>query len=72
MMSKGATWRPCECGNYWCAFHDCHVHDCACPPVEEWATSPYASAIKRDGYREEYNFSTGRYETRYFYGDDDR
>ena len=36
---------PCRylcgaCGCYWCGRHEGHVHDCGCPPVEEWEGSP--------------------------------
>lgn len=37
-----APWSPCpNCENYWCEIHKMHAHDCPCPPVEEWETSPY-------------------------------
>ena len=31
---------PC-CDAYLCTIHDMHVHDCTCPPIEEWHQSPY-------------------------------
>lgn len=37
-----AAWVPCDCcENYWCTIHKMHAHDCACPPIEGWKTSPY-------------------------------
>ena len=36
-------WVPCDsCENYWCTEHQMHVHDCPCPPIEEWDEDPYA------------------------------
>ena len=41
-LHRAAPWSPCpHCENYWCEIHQMHVHDCPCPPVEEWETSPY-------------------------------
>ncbi len=38
-----APWSPCpSCEDYWCEIHKMHAHDCPCPPVEEWVTSPYS------------------------------
>lgn len=39
------SWVPCGCGNYWCDVHQMHAHDCVCPPIEEWESSPYAEDI---------------------------
>jgi hypothetical protein len=37
-----AIWVRCEtCDNFWCTIHEMHVHDCPCPPVEEWWASPH-------------------------------
>src|SRR5262245_50123366 len=36
------AWVPCDCcENYLCRLHGGHVHDCSCPPLEEWDRSPY-------------------------------
>jgi hypothetical protein len=36
------AWVRCDCcENYLCRIHGTHAHDCPCPPVEEWANSPY-------------------------------
>lgn len=36
-------WSPCVCGEYACALHGGHVHDCTCPSLEEWAdVDPYS------------------------------
>jgi hypothetical protein len=35
------VWIACVCGDFWCTVHDMHVHDCPCPPIEEWETDPY-------------------------------
>ncbi len=36
-------WQRCGCcENFWCNVHRRHAHECKCPPVEEWASSPYA------------------------------
>lgn len=38
----GPPWRRCSCcPDYLCMIHDQHVHDCPCPPIEDWAVSPY-------------------------------
>lgn len=43
--AEGLVWmRPwvrCHCENWWCRRHQRHVHNCDCPPIEEWDTSPY-------------------------------
>jgi hypothetical protein len=43
MKSQAApAWIPCPCcDTYLCTIHDKHVHDCSCPPIEEWESSPY-------------------------------
>jgi hypothetical protein len=42
-----ATWLPCPlCGDYWCSLHGMHVHDCPCPPIEEWEESPYGDSVR--------------------------
>jgi hypothetical protein len=39
---KERPWVKCgSCDGYWCQRHKMHVAECACPPVEEWAWSPY-------------------------------
>jgi hypothetical protein len=39
-----APWVPCRCcDNFWCTVHQRHVHDCPCPPIEEWETDPYSA-----------------------------
>jgi hypothetical protein len=38
------AWIRCTCGNYWCTIHNCHAHDCPCPPIEEWDIDPYTEA----------------------------
>ena len=36
------AWIPCPCcDNFLCTIHDTHVHDCDCPPIEEWQEDPY-------------------------------
>ena len=37
------TWVECPdgCGEYWCNKHGQHVHDCVCPPLEEWIGTGY-------------------------------
>jgi hypothetical protein len=39
------AWVPCPagCGDFFCTIHYQHVHDCPCPPVEDWPTDPYAA-----------------------------
>jgi hypothetical protein len=39
--SAHPTWVPCQCGDYRCLKHRMHAHECPCPPIEEWETSPY-------------------------------
>lgn len=38
-------WVKCiDCDEFWCNVHRTHVHDCACPNVEqflEWNLDPY-------------------------------
>ena len=44
MVHQTAPWVPCPgCENYWCGIHKMHAHDCDCPAVEEWDTSPYST-----------------------------
>ncbi len=38
---KGPAWVPCVCGEFWCNVHEEHAFECPCPPVDEWAVSPY-------------------------------
>ena len=46
-----AAWTRCpSCPDYWCNLHQQHVHDCPCPPIEEWDTDPYLSTLKRLSY----------------------
>jgi hypothetical protein len=36
------AWMPCLCCDEWvCTIHGEHVHDCDCPPIEDWETDPY-------------------------------
>lgn len=36
-------WIPCpSCDCFWCTIHDQHVHDCDCPPIEDWWWDPYS------------------------------
>ena len=37
------AWIPCPdgCGNFLCTVHKTHVHDCACPPIDEMTFDPY-------------------------------
>lgn len=36
-------WSQCQCGNFVCALHGGHVHDCGCPAIEEWGVvDPYS------------------------------
>jgi len=36
------VWVKCElCGGFVCLLHGLHVSDCSCPPIEQWAASPY-------------------------------
>ena len=44
MSQPTASWVPCGCGDFWCKIHDSHAHDCACPPIEDWDSSPYGEA----------------------------
>jgi hypothetical protein len=45
---RDGAWVPCEmCQDFWCLIHLAHVHDCACPPIEEWVKArkwPYGNA----------------------------
>lgn len=49
------AWMPCQCcEDYLCTIHGVHVHDCECPPLEEWETDPYGpsstpSPVPMDG-----------------------
>ena len=38
---RAPAWVPCDCGGFWCSIHDEHVHDCPCPPIEDWEVDPY-------------------------------
>jgi DNA (cytosine-5)-methyltransferase 1 len=39
---KSPAWIKCPCcENYLCTIHEMHAHDCTCPAVAEWQTSPY-------------------------------
>jgi DNA (cytosine-5)-methyltransferase 1 len=41
-----APWIKCPCcEDYFCTIHFDHVHDCRCPPIEEWEQSPYKPRI---------------------------
>ena len=41
------AWLNCPaCHDYWCTIHNMHVHDCECPPVEEWTTDPYSHPVE--------------------------
>ena len=46
-------WSLCShgCGDWWCSVHQMHAHECPCPPVEEWASSPYAADRTATGLR---------------------
>jgi hypothetical protein len=48
-MIQGPAWIPCawDCGDYWCLIHKMHVHDCDCPPIEEWWLDPYSEGGPR-------------------------
>ena len=36
------AWVKCKtCEGFVCMIHRMHVHDCPCPPIEEWDRSPY-------------------------------
>lgn len=45
------AWVTCECcDDYWCAFHQQHAYDCACPGIDDWSTlglSPYEPCLVR-------------------------
>ena len=43
---ENLNWIPCPCGEYWCQIHDAHAYACSCPPIEDWATSPYQEETK--------------------------
>lgn len=47
------SWVPCECGEFWCKEHECHVHDCDCPGIEEWAEEGLWPYYDLDGEFEE-------------------
>jgi hypothetical protein len=39
-------WIQCDhCENFLCTIHGMHVHDCPCPPIEEWTTDPYSDVL---------------------------
>lgn len=41
-----ACWMECHtCEDFFCLLHETHVHDCPCPPIEEWAESPYLPPV---------------------------
>ena len=43
MTDPPPAWDRCpDCEDYWCNIHHQHVHDCDCPPIEEWDIDPYA------------------------------
>ena len=46
-------WSLCShgCGDWWCSVHQMHAHECPCPPVEEWTSSPYAAERTATGLR---------------------
>lgn len=40
-------WIPCPCcDDHYCQIHGVHAFECPCPPVEEWATSPYGPPVR--------------------------
>ena len=41
---RKSPWMACDCGEYWCQEHAQHAYECPCPPIEDWAHSPYADA----------------------------
>ena len=42
-VHQTSPWRSCKgCENFWCVKHQMHAHDCECPPIEKWDTSPYS------------------------------
>jgi hypothetical protein len=44
IVFPAAAWVRCNsCEDYLCRLHDMHVHDCPCPPIEEWDQDPYSS-----------------------------
>jgi len=37
MLTRKPVWEECpDCGEYWCNLHQEHVHECMCPPVDDW------------------------------------
>ena len=45
--TTGPAWIRCDCSpNFICTIHQIHVHDCDCPPVEEWTVDPYSARVK--------------------------
>ena len=48
-LKPTATWIPCVCeaGVFRCVIHKQHVHDCPCPPIDQWETDPYTEPIPR-------------------------
>ncbi len=42
------AWMPCQCcEDFLCTIHDCHAHDCECPPIEDWNENPYGPGSGR-------------------------
>ncbi len=40
------AWVPCDnCDEWYCTIHGEHVHDCPCPPIDEWEYDPYVDNI---------------------------
>jgi len=36
------AWVKCPCcENFFCTIHRMHVHDCACPEIDDWTVDPY-------------------------------
>jgi hypothetical protein len=44
------AWIRCElCEDFLCTIHGCHVYDCDCPGIEDWAernVDPYSAGGK--------------------------
>ncbi len=56
MEPRVQPWEPCTCGAYMCRTHLQHVHDCSCPPIEEWDYSPYADEAQAEPSQAEPEF----------------
>jgi DNA (cytosine-5)-methyltransferase 1 len=45
------AWFECEaCGDYLCAYHGVHAHECDCPAIDDWCEAelfPYAPSLLR-------------------------